>query len=204
MRAINKSHLPSRPTGPRWSSRPTGPQWFGLALGAAVLLSLPTFAAPPADDSAPADPGTRSAVELRRELETSMSTLGELANDARGDSDAQRATCVLDKHDRAAGVMELATGDLIVANDSAADDAERGFALQKVEASLGRMEQLVEQAYQCRGDASPNVIDDQTENEADETQSIPIADPTDVAGRSPPVPPPVDDSRPPTVGSPSR
>ncbi len=187
-----------------------------LVAAAALLIAVPSFAAPPADgdakaeappagdDAAPA-PGAppKSVGQVRGELESSMSTLGELANDALEDSDSVRAACVVDKRDRGSGVMELATADLMVATDGGADAAERNFALQKLEASAGRLEQLVEQARGCLGDGTPNTNDDTTDNEVDETQSVAIADPTAI-GRQPPVPPPVDDSRPPTVGSPTR
>ena len=180
-----------------------------LASATALLLSAPTLAGPPTADGPAADtapaPGspTRSVGEIRNALEGSMANLGELAEDALADSDAVRAACVVDKRDRGSGVMELATADLLVATDSAADAAERDFAAKKLEASSGRLEQLVDQARGCLGDGTPNADDDTTANDVDETQSVPVADPT-ASGRQPPVPPPVDDARPPTVGSPTR
>lgn len=186
-----------------------------LVATAALLVAAPTVAAPPTSDDTPSSqptgdsaapaPGapTRSAGEVRQNIEEAMSTLGELATDALAESDSVRAACVVDKRDRGSGVMELATADLLVATDSAADAAERGFALQKLEASAGRLDQLVEQARGCLGDGTPNEEDDTATNDVDETQSVAIADPTAI-GRQPPVPPPVDDARPPTVGSPTR
>lgn len=132
-----------------------------------------------------------------------MANLGELAEDALSDSDSVRAACVVDKRERGSGVMELATADLIVATDTSADQAEQNFAVQKLEASSDRLDQLVEQARGCLGESTPNTDDDTTNNDVDETQSVAIADPTAI-GRQPPVPPPVDDGRPPTVGSPTR
>lgn len=182
----------------------------GVVAAVALLISVPTFAAPAPTDAPAADDGApeagappKSAGEARRVLEASMSTLGDLAADAVADSDSVRAACVVDKRDRGSGVMELATADLLVATDSGADAAERNFALQKVEASAGRLEQLVEQARGCLGDGTPNDNDDTASNDVDETQSVAMADPTAI-GRQPPVPPPVDDGRPPTVGSPTR
>lgn len=182
-----------------------------VCAAAGLLVGLPTFAGPPeaapegeaGDTSVAPGAPARSAGAIRGDLEASMGTLGELANDALSDSDSVRAACVVDKRDRGAGVMELATSDLLVATDSGADQAERDFAVQKLEASAGRMDQLVEQAKGCLGDGTPDQDDDTTTNDVDEAKSIAIADPTAV-GRQPPVPPPVDDGRPPTVGSPTR
>lgn len=135
-----------------------------------------------------------------------MSTLGEIASDAKRDSDLVRAACVLDKQERAQGVMELATSEMLTIRDDAASTEARSFAVEKLQAAAERLDDLVGQARDCMGDKSPEVSDDQTRNEVQQDPTIPIADPTvggGVGGGKPTPPPPVDDAVPPTVGSPA-
>jgi hypothetical protein len=164
----------------------------------------------PAADGQPAAPPSTATVSVpavRRDMETGMSTLGEIAADAKRDADLVRAACVLDKQERAQGVMELATGELLTIRDEAASTEARSFAVEKLQAAAERLDDLVAQAKDCMGDKSPEVSDDETRNEVKQDPPIPVADPTvggGVGGGRPPVlPPPVDDGVPPTVGSPS-
>lgn len=157
--------------------------------------------------AAPPATSTVSVPAVRREMEAGMSKLGELASDAKRDADLVRAACVLDKQERAQGVMELATGELLTIRDEAASTEARSFAVEKLQAAAERLDDLVAEARDCMGDKSPEVSDDETRNEVKQEPTIPIADPTVGGGvgggRQPGMPPPVDDGVPPTVGSPS-
>ena len=170
----------------------------------AWLLAAATHAGPAAP---PAPEPTASAADVgkaRRALEDAMTQLGSLTADAESNagSDAQTAGCLLDKRDRGREVMELATSELLVVQDASSTDQQRRFATEKLDALAVRMEQLVEAARACGGDVGPEDDDDKTRTEADEPTTVPYADPT-VGGGIPPVPPPVDDARPPTVESPT-
>lgn len=157
--------------------------------------------------SAPLATASISVPAVRREMENDMAALGELAADARRDSDLVRAACVLDKQERAQGVMELATGEMLIIRDEGASTDARSFAVEKLQAASERLDGLVEQAKECIGDKTPEASDDVTSTEVDAEPTIPIADPTlggNADGTKPGrVPPPVDDGTPPTVGSPS-
>lgn len=148
-----------------------------------------------------------SVSKSQRDLEDGMATLGALAAEAKRDSDLIRAECVLDKQERAQGVMELATDELLVIRDPSASAQARSFAAEKLAAAAERLDELVEEAKVCVGDATPEEEDDETRNESTEEQTVPIADAT-VGGRdggAKPfvIPPPVDGTVPPSVGSPS-
>jgi hypothetical protein len=168
----------------------------------AWLLAAATHAGPAA---APAP--TAPAVDVgksRRALEESMSELGALtagAESATG-ADAQMAGCLLDKRDRGREVMELATSELLVVQDGSSTDQQRRFAAEKLDALAVRMSQLVEAARACSGDLGPEDDDDKTRTDADEPTTVPYADPTLIGTGEGPVPPPVDDARPPSVESP--
>jgi hypothetical protein len=155
----------------------------------------------------PAAASTKPVAIIRQEMEDRMAELGDLAANARRDTDLVRAACVLEKEERAQGVMELATSELLVIRDSAATEQQRGFAAEKLAAANERLDGLVKQAKECTGDTTPEVEDDLTDNDESVVPLIPEADPTQSGGTAPqptPVPPSVDDQRPPTVGSPSK
>lgn len=159
--------------------------------------------APAAEAEAPAQASPPVSVPgIQRDMEDGMSKLGDLASDAKRDSDLVKAACVLDKQERAQGVMELATGEILVIRDQSASGEARTFAAEKLQAASERLDDLVEQAKECVGDKTPEESDDETRNEADEDPLIPILDPTSMAPGNV-VPPPVDDGVPPTAGSPS-
>ncbi len=171
-------------------------------------LAQPPAATEGAQDSPAAPPATStvSVPAVRRDMEADMSTLGELASDAKRDADLVRAACVLDKQERAQGVMELATSEMLTIRDDAASTEARSFAVEKLQAAAERLDDLVGQAKDCMGDKSPEVSDDETRNQVQQDPTIPIADPTvggGVGGGKPTPPPPIDDAVPPTVGSPS-
>jgi hypothetical protein len=170
----------------------------------AWLLAAATHAGP----AAPPAPPTATAGDVgkaRRALEDAMTELGSLTAGAEANTgaDAQMAGCLMDKRDRGREVMELATSELLVVQDGSSTDQQRRFATEKLDALAGRMEQLVEGARACSGDGGPEDDDDKTRTEADEPTTVPYADPTVIGTGTGPVPPPVDDGRPPSVESPT-
>lgn len=156
---------------------------------------LPPADALPVDEAAASVPAASS---LRAKMEEGMSEIGELAVDARNDEDLVRATCVLDKQDRANDVMDLGTSELLVIRDPGTSEQARGFALEKLDAASLRIEKLVEEAKACAGQDAPEDEVDITRNEADEPSEIPILDPSLGLGASP-VPPAVDGGWPPAA-----
>lgn len=168
--------------------------------------AAPTEAPPDGTTAAPPATSTISVPVVRRDMESKMSALGELASDAKRDADLVRAACVLDKQERAQGVMELATSEMLTIRDSSASTEARSFAVEKLAAAAERLDDLLGQAKDCMGDKTPEVSDDETRNQLQQDPTIPIADPTaggGSGGGKPTPPPPVDDGTPPGVGSPS-
>ena len=134
-------------------------------------------------------------------MEGDLAEIGEYAAEAREDGDLQRMACIRDVQKRAQGVMEVATGELLVLRDAGTTPEARAFAAEKLRAAAERLRQLVERARECAGEAEAEDEDDATRNKADQPQTVPLEDPTEAA--LDPVPPPVDDTRPPVVASPS-
>jgi hypothetical protein len=150
---------------------------------------------PVLDEAGASVPGASS---LRAKMETGMSQIGELAVEARSDEDLVRATCVLDKQDRANDVMDLGTSELLIIRDPGTSDQARNFALEKLEAASVRIDKLVTEAKSCAGQAGPEDEVDVTRREADEPDTIPILNPAAGLGDTP-VPPPVDGGWPPAA-----
>lgn len=142
--------------------------------------------------------GIPDAITLQTRMEEGMAEIGELAVEARADSDLVRATCVLDKQDRANDVMELGTGEMLVIRDGTTTEQSRQFALEKLDAAAGRIDMLVEEAKACAGQKGPEDQIDITRNDADEPRTVPMWDPTTGLGNSP-VPPPIDGGWPPAA-----
>ena len=153
-----------------------------------------------ADSPALLDEGGASvpaASSLRAKMETSMAELGELAVEARNDEDLVRATCVLDKQDRAQDVMSLGTSELLIIRDPGTSEQARDFALEKLDAASLRMDGLVDEAKACSGRQGPEDEIDVTRREADEPSTIAqVVNPSGGLGNSP-VPPPLDGGWPP-------
>lgn len=171
----------------------TDPANTGAAL-APIGEPAPTDELPAVDESV----SVPDAISLRTRMEEGMAEIGELAVEARNDADLVRATCVLDKQDRAADVMELGTGELLVIRDPTTPEQARTFAVEKLDAASGRIDTLVEEAKACAGEQGPEERIDITRNDADEPRTIPLWDPTAGLGNSP-VPPPVDGGWPPAA-----
>ena len=138
------------------------------------------------------------ASTLRSKMEASMSELGEMAVEARSDEDLVRATCVLDKQDRANDVMELGTSELLIIRDPGTSEQARSFALEKLDAASLRMDKLVDEAKACSGRQGPEEEVEITRNTSDEPRTIPLWDPTAGLGH-PPEPPPLDGAWPPAA-----
>lgn len=147
------------------------------------------------DEEGASVPGASS---LRAKMETGMAEIGELAVEARNDEDLVRATCVLDKQDRANDVMDLGTSELLIIRDGGTSEQAREFALEKLEAASVRIDKLVAEAKSCSGQAGPEDEVDVTRREADEPDTIPILNPSAGLGDNP-VPPPVDGGWPPAA-----
>ncbi|MBA3547403.1 MAG: hypothetical protein H0T76_13025 [Nannocystis sp.] len=92
-----------------------------------------------------------SASQARGALERVLTELGELAARARQSGDMVRIACVQDKQDRANAVVEVATGDLVVAQDAAADAPSRAFAGEKLGEAAQQLQGLVSKARACTG-----------------------------------------------------
>lgn len=160
----------------------------------------PVPESPPADDmlrdeAAASVPGASS---LRAKMEASLSEIGELAVEARADEDLVRATCVLDKQDKANDVMDLGTSELLIIRDPGTSDQARSFALEKLDAASGRLDKLVAEAKSCSGQTGPEDEVDVTRTDADEPDTLPIVNPSAGLGHSP-VPPPMDGAWPPAA-----
>jgi hypothetical protein len=135
---------------------------------------------------------------LRAKMESGMATIGELAVEARVDEDLVRATCVLDKQDRANDVMDLGTSEVLIIRDAGTSEQARAFALEKLDAAAARIDKLVEEAKSCAGQQGPEDEVDITRTEADEPSDIPILDPSLGVGDNP-IPPPLDAGWPPAA-----
>jgi hypothetical protein len=131
-------------------------------------------------------------------MEAGMSEIGELAVEARSDEDLVRATCVLDKQDRANDVMDLGTSELLIIRDPGTNEQARSFALEKLDAASGRIDKLVGEAKACAGQQGPEDEVDVTRREADEPDTVPMLNPSGGLGENP-VPPPIDGGWPPTA-----
>lgn len=147
------------------------------------------------DEAAASVPGASS---LRAKMESSLSEIGELAVEARADEDLVRATCVLDKQDKANDVMDLGTSELLIIRDPGTSDQARSFALEKLDAAAGRLDKLVAEAKSCSGQTGPEDEVDVTRTGADEPDTLPIVNPSAGLGHSP-VPPPMDGAWPPAA-----
>lgn len=162
-------------------------------------------AEPAATDTLPAEPvldeggaSVPGASSLRAKMESGMSEIGELAVEARSDEDLVRATCVLDKQDRANDVMDLGTSELLIIRDPGASEQARSFALEKLEAASARIDKLVGEAKACAGQQGPEDEVDVTRREADEPDTVPMLNPSGGLGENP-VPPPTGGDWPPAA-----
>lgn len=121
-----------------------------------AVLAAPAAVAPAnTSDAGDADAGAKapamSASQARGALERGLTELGELAARARQSGDMVRIACVQDKQDRANAVVEVATGDLVVAQDPAADAQTRAFAGEKLGEAAQQLQGLVSKARACTG-----------------------------------------------------
>lgn len=161
---------------------------------------------PPADSAAP-DPAAAAAAatspsasagvgSARGTIERGMTELGTLLTRARQSGDMGRTACVQDKHDRAEIVLEVATGELLVLQDSSADGQSRAFAGEKLGEAAERISGLVGQARACQGDQEQKRSDAQ--NTANQPKTVIPTDPTSSSAGVQRLPPRID-PRPPVA-----
>lgn len=136
------------PKGQVTKERPSSPPTAVLAAPAAVA---PATTSDTGDADAGAKAPAMSASQARAALERGLTELGELAARARQSGDMVRIACVQDKQDRANAVVEVATGDLVVAQDPAADAPSRAFAGEKLGEAAQQLQGLVSKARACTG-----------------------------------------------------
>jgi hypothetical protein len=194
---VDSEAVPEQPADPV-SDDLIGTDPTAVPLVGGSAAPAPTEAAPTEmvlDEAAASVPGTSS---LRAKMESGMSEIGELAVEARSDEDLVRATCVLDKQDRANDVMDLGTSELLIIRDPGTSEQARSFALEKLEAASGRIDKLVSEAKGCSGQQGPEDEVDVTRRDADEPETIPMLNPSAGLGENP-VPPPVDGGWPPAA-----
>ncbi len=137
-----------------------------------------------------------SAGQARGALERGLTELGELAQRARQSGDMVRIACVQDKQDRANAVVEVATGDLVVAADAAADAQTRAFAGEKLGEAVQQLQGLVSKARACTGKEEAGRPDGSNDSQVPQ-----VVLPQDPTGPVPPVTrglPPID-PRPPVA-----
>jgi hypothetical protein len=140
------------------------------------VLAAPVAAATNAADAAAKPAPAMSVGEARNTLERGMTELGELAMRARQSGDSIRIACVQSKQDRAEAVMEVATGDLLTAQDPATDAQTRAFAGEKLAEGALQLKDLVAQARACTGREEAN--GDAASNDAKQPQQVLPQDPT--------------------------
>lgn len=144
----------------------------------ALVVALGTVAATAAPAQAVT---TTSPSRSQARLETGIASIGDMVGEARGQGDMVRLNCVLDKRDRAGGVMQLADAEIRVIRDRNSADQARVFATEKLSAAADRLDGLVESARACDGDETPEERVDVTRTEAAEPRTIPINDPAAAA-----------------------
>jgi hypothetical protein len=173
----------------------------GPSTDPALTPTTPDPDALPSADSAVLDEAAASVPavsSVRAKMEAAMASIGELAVQARNDADLVRATCVLDKQERANDVMDLGTSELLIIRDPNTSEQARSFAVEKLEAAALRIDKLVVESKACSGQEGPEDTVDITRNDADEPSDIPVLDPTLGLGDNP-VPPPMDGGWPPAA-----
>lgn len=137
-----------------------------------------------------------TASQARSALERGMGELADLSARARQSGDMLRIACVQDKQDRAGIVMEVATGDMLVVQDPAADAQTRAFAGEKLAETAQQMQGLVGQARACNG--KDEAADGKGSNEAKTPQGVLPQDPTNAGPPASRGLPPID-PRPPVA-----
>jgi hypothetical protein len=168
---------------------------------AGVAASTPPAADPAAPDAAAAaaaeSPSASAGVgSARGTIERGMTELGTLLTRARQSGDMGRTACVQDKHDRAEIVLEVATGELLVLQDSSADGQSRAFAGEKLGEAAERISGLVGQARACQGDQEQKRND--VQNSANQPKTVIPTDPTSSSSGIQRLPPRID-PRPPVA-----
>jgi hypothetical protein len=160
-------------SAPGLAAPATGPSGQPAAVAAGPAGAA---AAAAATTPTPAPAKSLSVTEARNTLERGMTELGELAMRARQSGDSIRIACVQSKQDRAEAVMEVATGDLLTAQDPAADAQTRAFAGEKLSEGALQLKDLVAQARACSGREEADKAG--AANDARQPQQVLPQDPT--------------------------
>jgi hypothetical protein len=189
--------LAASPVGAAPSASPA-PAPASPDAGVAASTPAADSAAPDAVAAAVAAPPSTSAGvgSSRGTIERGMTELGTLLTRARQSGDMGRTACVQDKHDRAEIVLEVATGELLVLQDSSADGQSRAFAGEKLSEAADRISGLVGQARACQGDQEQKRSDAQ--NTANQPKTVIPTDPTSSSSGIQRLPPRID-PRPPVA-----
>ncbi len=156
--------------------------------------SAPEDAPKPEKSSASSEAMKVNPDELRVQLEQGISEIVEIAAEVREEADSRKLACVVDKQERAEIVMERATADILVIEDSK-DAQARVFAGEKLSASAERMTKLVELARRCQGVEEGGRPESDTANTASEPSQVPQNDPTKGTPGNQPFPLPQDPGR---------
>lgn len=169
----------------------------GVAASTPTADSAATDPAAAAGAAATESSSTSAGVgSARGTIERGMTELGTLLTRARQSGDMGRTACVQDKHDRAEIVLEVATGELLVLQDSSADGQSRAFAGEKLGEAAERISGLVGQARACQGDQEQKRSDAQ--NTANQPKTVIPTDPTSSSAGIQRLPPRID-PRPPVA-----
>ncbi|MDC0721376.1 hypothetical protein [Nannocystis bainbridge] len=187
--------LAASPVGAAPSTSPA-PAPASPDAGVAASGPAADAAAPDAAAAAPAPLAAAAVGSSRGSIERGMTELGTLLTRARQSGDMGRTACVQDKHDRAEIVLEVATGELLVLQDSSADGQSRAFAGEKLGEAAERISGLVGQARACQGDQEQKRSDAQ--NTANQPKTVIPTDPTSTSAGVQRLPPRID-PRPPVA-----
>lgn len=187
--------LAASPVGAAHSTSPA-PAPASPDAGVAASGPAADAAAPDAAAAAPAPLAAAAVGSSRGSIERGMTELGTLLTRARQSGDMGRTACVQDKHDRAEIVLEVATGELLVLQDSSADGQSRAFAGEKLGEAAERISGLVGQARACQGDQEQKRSDAQ--NTANQPKTVIPTDPTSTSAGVQRLPPRID-PRPPVA-----
>ncbi len=161
-------------------------------LGLSVLwFSWQSWAQPAAEESPASTVSIADMPELRAQMQSHMEKIGKQFTEAKKVGDFVRMACVRDKQQGAQQVVELATVELLIVNDSNAKMEARSFAAEKFAAAEQRMGNLANEAIACDGESSPEVENRETKTDCIEPQTIPVNNPTSIPLDNP-VPPPLD------------
>lgn len=177
-----------------------------LVLGVVVAASVSraSWAEPvsPDGDDLPPRPPSETISSSQARLEAGLAELEAMAESAMAGGDIAITGCFEAQRDGGRQVMEVATGELLIAQDPATTPEQKAFAQEKLSATADQMEALANDARrQCGGEDDENG-EPSTQTEVDEPTTTPAANPT-VQMLQSVVPPVVEPNQPLAVASPT-